>query len=117
MITDDPDNQTYPYSITSLADKRDFLQKGDAVKFRVAENTMSHERRAMHVAAVRQFIRAKVESVKDKVYLDMITYRKIFFEKLVMLSVWFLPVCTLMSQICCGIHCSLTISPIQQSCS
>ena len=65
--TDDPDASKYLYSITSLADKRDFLQKGDAVKFRVALNPLTNEKRALHVSAVRQFIRAKVESVKDKV--------------------------------------------------
>ena len=64
---DDAEKQTYPYSITSLADKRDFLQKGDAVKFRLAAHTTTGERRAVYVAAVRQFIRSKVESIKDKV--------------------------------------------------
>lgn len=80
---DDPDKQTYQYSITSLADKRDFLQKGDAVKFRVAVNPLSQEKRAIHVAAVRQFIRSKVESVKDK--YGFLTYeveegKKLFFH-------------------------------------
>ena len=67
QFTEDGDVQTYPYSITSLADKRDFMQKGDVVKFRVAVNSLSNELRAVNVTAVRQFIRAKVESVKDKV--------------------------------------------------
>lgn len=63
---DDPEKQTFTYSITSLADKRDFLQKGDAVKFRVGQNALTKDKHALHVAAVRQFIRAKVESIKDK---------------------------------------------------
>lgn len=63
---DDGEPTTYPYSITSLADKRDFLQKGDAVKFQVALQSSTQEKRAMNVAAVRKFVRSKVESVKDK---------------------------------------------------
>ncbi|XP_052239321.1 cold shock domain-containing protein E1-like [Dreissena polymorpha] len=82
--TEDGDVQTYPYSITSLADKRDFMQKGDVVKFRVAVNSLSNELRAVNVTAVRQFIRAKVESVKDK--FGFLTYeaepgRKLFFHQ------------------------------------
>lgn len=57
--------KTYPYGITSLTDKRDFLQKGDVVKFQIA-TARNGEDRAVNVAAVRKYIRTRVESVKDK---------------------------------------------------
>lgn len=67
VINDDnSEGSAYPYCITSLSDKRDFLQKGDAVKFQVAVNSVTGEKRAMNVAAIRKFIRSKVDSVKDK---------------------------------------------------
>lgn len=64
-VENNPDAKTYPYGITSLTDKRDFLQKGDVVKFQIAAAKNGAER-AVNVAAVRKYIRAKVESVKDK---------------------------------------------------
>lgn len=56
----------YPYGITSLADKRDFLQTGDAVKFQLAVGKTGSTR-AVNIAAVRKYIRAKVDSVKGQV--------------------------------------------------
>ena len=63
---DDTPGSTYPYGITSLTDKRDFLQAGDNVKFQLA-TAKNGETRAVNVAALRKYMRAKVESVKDKV--------------------------------------------------
>ena len=60
-------SETYPYGITSLADKRDFLQKGDIVKFQVALVKASGKKRATNVAAVRKFVKARVDSVKGQV--------------------------------------------------
>lgn len=59
----------YPYGITSLADKRDFLQKGDSVRFQLALNKLSGTSRAVNIAAIRKFIRARVDSVKGQVRL------------------------------------------------
>lgn len=67
ILTDDLDAQTYPYGITSLADKRDFLQKGDIVKFQVAVVKSTKKERAVNIAAIRKYIRARVDSIKDKV--------------------------------------------------
>lgn len=63
---DDPHKETYPYGITSLADKRDFLQKGDVVKFQVSVVKTSGQLRATRIAAVRKCQRAKVDSVKGQ---------------------------------------------------
>ncbi|XP_076445198.1 cold shock domain-containing protein E1-like [Babylonia areolata] len=57
---------TYPYGITSLADKRDFLQKGDIVSFQVAKVKGTEVLRAVNLAAQRKFVRAKVDSVKGQ---------------------------------------------------
>ena len=63
--------ETYPYGITSLADKRDFLQKGDIVNFQVTKVKGSGVLRATNLAAQRKYIRAKVDSVKGQVWLSM----------------------------------------------
>ena len=66
-LTDDQRGDIYQYGITSLADKRDFLQKGDIVKFQVAKVKSTNKKRAMCIAAVRKYIRATVDSVKGQV--------------------------------------------------
>lgn len=57
---------SYTYGITSLADKRDFLQKGDLVKFSVATIKSTGETRATDIAALRKVIRSRVDSVKGQ---------------------------------------------------
>ena len=64
---DDPNAETYCYGITSLADKRDFLQTGDIVKFNVAMVKATGQKRATNIAAVRKYVRARVDSVKGQV--------------------------------------------------
>ena len=64
---DIPGNQQFPYGITSLADKRDFLQKDDVVKFQLAKTKKEGTLRAVNIGALRKFIRAKVDSVKGQV--------------------------------------------------
>ena len=59
--------EVYPYGITSLADKKDFLQKGDIVKFQVAIVKETGKTRATNIAAVRKFQRSKVDSIKGQV--------------------------------------------------
>lgn len=74
---DDPSMVTYPYGITSLADKRDFLQKGDIVKFNVAIVKSSGSHRAVNIAALRKYVRARVDSVKGQVQYYIVS--DIFF--------------------------------------
>lgn len=68
-VTDDQDAKVYPYGITSLTDKRDFLQRGDAVKFQIAAHRRTGLLRAVNIAAIRKFTRARVDSVKGQVML------------------------------------------------
>lgn len=63
---ENPNASTFPYGITSLADKRDFLQKGDLVKFQVSKVNTTGEKRATKIAAVRKILRSKVDSVKGQ---------------------------------------------------
>lgn len=65
-IEDGQSMETYPYGITSLADKRDFLQKGDLVKFQICTAKATGQKRATNIAAMRKYIRAKVDSVKGQ---------------------------------------------------
>jgi hypothetical protein len=73
--------ETYPYGITSLADKRDFLQKGDIVNFQVSKVKGSSVLRATALAAQRTYIRAKVDSVKGQVSRN--TYIQHFIFQLI----------------------------------
>lgn len=73
----------YPYGITSLTDKRDFLQRGDAVKFQIAAHRRTGLLRAVNIAAIRKFTRARVDSVKGQ--FGFINYeaeegKKLFFH-------------------------------------
>lgn len=75
--------EQYAYGITSLADKRDFLQMGDIVKFQVAVVRSSGNKRATNIAAVRKYIRAKVESVKGQfgfLHYEALEGKKLFFH-------------------------------------
>lgn len=63
---EDAEATAYTYGITSLADKRDFLQKGDLVKFSVATVKETGEIRATDIAALRKVIRSRVDSVKGQ---------------------------------------------------
>ena len=59
--------QVYEYGITSLADKRDFLQKGDVVQFQVAQVKATGLRRATRLTAKRKFQKSRVDSIKSNV--------------------------------------------------
>lgn len=81
---DDDATEFYSFGITSLTDKRDFLQKGDLVKFQIANVKGTNQKRAMNVAAVRKYIRAKVDSTIGKQY-GFLNYeaeegKKLFFH-------------------------------------
>jgi cold shock CspA family protein len=76
-------DEPYAYGITSLADKRDFLQKDDVVRFQVARTKKEGTLRAVNIGALRKFIRAKVDSVKGQ--YGFINYeaeegKKLFFH-------------------------------------
>ncbi|CAH1799965.1 unnamed protein product [Owenia fusiformis] len=72
-----------PYGITSLADKKDFLQTGDKVRFQIAIVKATNQKRATNIAAIRKFIRAKVDSIKGQ--YGFLTYeaeggKRLFFH-------------------------------------
>lgn len=81
--TEDDETEVYPYGITSLYDKKDFLQKGDAVKFSLTVTRDSGKKRATNIAAIRKYVRAKVDSLKG--LYGFLTYeategKKLFFH-------------------------------------
>lgn len=63
---DEGEVENYPYGITSLGDKRDFLQKGDVVKFQIAIVKGTGQKRAANITAVRKYVRSRVDSVKGQ---------------------------------------------------
>ncbi|XP_074640508.1 cold shock domain-containing protein E1-like [Tubulanus polymorphus] len=63
---DGPDVTSYAYGITGLADKRDFLQQGDLVKFQLCTVKSTGKVRATNIAAARKCIRATVDSMKGQ---------------------------------------------------
>ena len=71
MFVDNAKAKTYPYGITGLADKRDFLQTGDVVKFQLCKVKATGKERATNIAAVRKYVRAKVDSVKGQVRMAL----------------------------------------------
>lgn len=82
-IEEGNNGEIFPYGITSLADKKDFLQKGDVVRFQIAVVKATGKKRATNIAAVRKYIRAKVDSIKGQ--FGFLTYeaaegKKLFFH-------------------------------------
>ena len=75
-IIDGSTKQVYPYGITSLSDKKDFLQKGDTVKFQIAVVKDSGKTRATNIAAVRKYQHAKVDSIKGQVSCVFIPFNE-----------------------------------------
>ncbi|CAH1250850.1 CSDE1 [Branchiostoma lanceolatum] len=74
--------KTFPYGITSLSDKREFLQKGDVVNFQVATSAGGEER-AARVQAIRKRVRGSVDTIKGQ--FGFINYevgdnKKLFFH-------------------------------------
>ncbi|XP_041351705.1 cold shock domain-containing protein E1-like [Gigantopelta aegis] len=84
IICDEDENaERYQYGITSLADKRDFLQKGDAVKFHVAVVKATGQLRAVNIAAIRKYVRARVDSIKGQfgfINYEALEGKKLFFH-------------------------------------
>lgn len=73
----------YPFGITSLVDKRDFLQKGDVVRFQLATVRATGKQRATGMVAVRKMVRATVDSVKGQFGFlthEMEPGKKLFFH-------------------------------------
>lgn len=80
---DGGDAEIYEFGITSLHDKREFLQKGDAVQFQVGVMKCSQKERAVFVKAIRKKLQATVEAIKGQ--FGFLSYevedgKKLFFH-------------------------------------
>jgi len=75
--------ESFPFGVTSLVDKRDYLQAGDAVKFQVGTCMLTNRKRAMTISSSKNFVRARVDSIKGQ--YGFISYetdesKKLFFH-------------------------------------
>lgn len=75
--------ESFPFGVTSLVDKRDYLQAGDAVKFQVGTCSLTNRKRAMTISSSKNFVRARVDSIKGQ--YGFISYetdesKKLFFH-------------------------------------
>jgi len=75
--------ESFPFGVTSLVDKRDYLQAGDAVKFQVGTCMLTNRKRAMMISSSKNFVRARVDSIKGQ--YGFISYetdesKKLFFH-------------------------------------
>ncbi|XP_077993064.1 cold shock domain-containing protein E1-like isoform X2 [Glandiceps talaboti] len=66
MEGDTNEGAIYPYGITGLADKKDFLQKGDVVRFQIGISKRNGIERACNISAIRKYVRAYVDSIKGQ---------------------------------------------------
>ena len=55
----------YEFGITSLANKKDFLQRGDQVQFQI-ERTEDGKERATKIRVVRKKLRSTVDAIKGQ---------------------------------------------------
>uniref|UniRef100_A0A4D5R9V6 Cold shock domain-containing protein E1 n=1 Tax=Scolopendra viridis TaxID=118503 RepID=A0A4D5R9V6_SCOVI len=73
----------YKFGITSLADKKEFIQKGDTVQFQLGTVLATGEERAVNVKPIRPKLRATVEAIKGQ--FGFLSYeveegKKLFFH-------------------------------------
>lgn len=80
---EDEDAELYEFGITSLQDKREFLQKGDPVRFQIGVMKSTWKQRAVNVKALRKKLHSTVESIKGQ--FGFLSYeveegKKLFFH-------------------------------------
>jgi cold shock CspA family protein len=61
----DAEEVSYEFGITSLANKKDFLQRGDQVQFQI-ERTEDGKERATRIRVVRKKLRSTVDAIKGQ---------------------------------------------------
>ena len=59
------DESVYEFGITSLVNKKDFLQRGDLVQFQI-ERTRDDKERATEIRVVRKKLRSTVDAIKGQ---------------------------------------------------
>lgn len=61
----DAEEITYEFGITSLVNKKDFLQRGDPVQFQI-ERTQDGKERATNIRVLRKKLRSTVDAIKGQ---------------------------------------------------
>lgn len=61
----DAEDVTYEFGITSLDNKKEFLQRGDLVQFQI-ERTSDGAERATQIRVVRKKLRSTVDAIKGQ---------------------------------------------------
>ncbi|XP_071942892.1 cold shock domain-containing protein E1-like isoform X2 [Antedon mediterranea] len=80
---DETEGDVYPYCITSLTDKHEFLQAGDKIRFQIGVSKTDDREWACNITALRKFIRSKVDSLKGQygfIDYEMEEGKKLFFH-------------------------------------
>lgn len=83
LFSEDEDSIVYSFGITSLVDKKVFVQAGDVCEFQVG-SLKDGEERAMNIKAVRDRIKATVEALKGQYGFlshEVEEGKKLFFHK------------------------------------
>ncbi|XP_059352111.1 cold shock domain-containing protein E1-like isoform X3 [Daphnia carinata] len=78
----DAEEVSYEFGITSLANKKDFLQRGDQVQFQI-ERTEEGKERATRIRVVRKKLRSTVDAIKGQfgfLNYEMEDGKKLFFH-------------------------------------
>nr|CAH0099384.1 unnamed protein product [Daphnia galeata] len=78
----DAEEVSYEFGITSLANKKDFLQRGDQVQFQI-ERTEDGKERATRIRVVRKKLRSTVDAIKGQfgfLNYEMEDGKKLFFH-------------------------------------
>ncbi len=65
IIIVDAEEVAYEFGITSLANKKDFLQRGDPVQFQI-EITQEGKERATLIRVLRKKLRSTVDAIKGQ---------------------------------------------------
>lgn len=65
VISVEGDETTYEFGITSLFNKKDFLQRGDLVQFQI-EKTEDGKERATRIRVVRKKLKSTVDAIKGQ---------------------------------------------------
>lgn len=66
--SDESNAPCYAYGIANLVEKREVLQKGDAVRFQLASVRSSGLRIATNIAASSRVLRARIDAIKGQVF-------------------------------------------------
>jgi len=75
----DAEEPVYEFGITSLENKKEFLQRGDQVQFQL-EKTSDGSHRAAIIRVVRKKLRSSVDAIKGLLNYEVEDGKKLFFH-------------------------------------